>query len=456
MGGYTQSNKNINGEGRFYAKDQDSLRFIKSQLLHSAFSDVLSKELKYLGLDSALFWKNYDEKFNNYFGPIKEQLQKKYLTGENPSLKERKEFNKLHRLKRLGLRAKFGKLDRTVTSYSIKKMSRSPQVPNSRYINVSAQVDRKLLKKVYFQMVSKATSNVINNIYLSAHFEINDLSWSELGVELEQNFTSVIKEHWKKWLKNNLKTHFNDVIMVNADKERELIEFSKAPREATVEPLLEAPPATDEVPLNEFKNGLWLKVNIDLNKVKEELLMKERTYKLTGDFLLTNLNTGEVVDSFDLPTLESKYSFEPNFPLSTSLATWVYRTASSEFNKFDNKIANISVSTKSVNLIIRGTRSYLDFIKIGEMLSIKGASQRFSTKLLSFQGDSGILRLNFSGNKENLLITLAGLGETKLDESRVLSKGEEGNPFSFRIINEGVEVITPKAKSGKIKEKKND
>ncbi len=440
----------IDGEGRFYAKNEDSLSFIKSQLLYSAFSDVISKELKYLGLDSAQFWKSYDEKFENYFNPIKEQLQKKYGMDKNPPVNKRADFNKSHRLKRLSLKAKWGRLNQAVKSYSIKKMTRSPQIPNSRYINLNAKIDRNLLKKIYFQMISDSGAREIKTIFVSAEFDINDLTWSDLGVELESDFTTVIKEHWRKWLSENLKTRFTNIELTDAGKEKELDGFLKAPREVIPEVNEENP--EEPLPLNEFKDALWLKLNISLDKVKEDFLMKERAYQLTGDFILLDMNNGGVVHSHDITPSENKYSFEKGQPLSTNIATWVYRTASSEFSSFDERIASIPSQDKSVEIKISGVQSFLDFEKIGELLAIKGASQRFATKLISYEGSAGKLNLKYSGDKEALLKTLAELGEEKIDEGRVLAKSPDESPFSFQLL----EAAAGKIEVDKTEDNKNE
>ncbi|MBK23120.1 MAG: hypothetical protein CME70_03865 [Halobacteriovorax sp.] len=429
---FGEAASSIDGEGRFYAKNEDSLSFIKSQLLYSAFSDVISKELKYLGLDSAQFWKSYDEKFEKYFEPIKEQLQKKYGMDKNPPAAKRADYNKSHRLKRLSLKSKWGRLNRAVKSYSIKKMTRSPQIPNSRYINLNAKVDRSLLKKIYFQMISDSDAREIKTIFVSADFDINDLTWSDLGVELESDFTTVIKEHWKKWLSENLKTRFTSIELTDPAKEKELDAFLKAPREVIPEVNEENP--EEPLPLNEFKDALWLKLNISLDKVKEDFLMKERAYQLTGDFILLDMNNGGVVHSHDILPSENKYSFEKGKPLSTNIATWVYRTASSEFASFDEKIASIPSQDKSVELLISGVESFLDFEKVGELLAIKGASQRFATKLISYEGSIGKLNLKYTGDKDALLKTLSELGEEKIDENRVLAKSPDESPFSFQLL----------------------
>ncbi|MFT6070080.1 MAG: hypothetical protein ACJAT2_002604 [Bacteriovoracaceae bacterium] len=447
---FAESNSSIDGEGRFYAKDDDSLSFIKSQLLHSAFSDVITKELKFLGLDAAQFWKSYDEKFEAYFSPIKEQLQKKYGMDEKPNLDAKKKFNQQHRLKRLGLKGKYGRLDRAVTSYSIKKMTRSPQIPNSRYINLSAKVDRKLLKKIYFQMISDRDAKEIKTIYVSTNFDIHDLNWSEVGVELEKDFTTVIRDHWKKWLSENLKTRFGQIELTDPSVDKELEGYLKAPKEAAVTTTAEE--AVDPLPFNEFNDGLWLKVNINLSKVSEDMLMMTRVYRLSGDFILVDLNTGEIVHSFDLPILTNKYSFEKTAQLSTNIATWIYRTASSEFTSFDEKIAAIPVQKKSVDLMISGAETFLDFDKVSDMLAIKGASQRFSAKLITYEGKKGKLRLKYTGDKESLLATLAGLTESKIDEGRFLSKAPDESPFSFVLISE----VPPALEDIKSKDMKNE
>lgn len=444
--------KSIDGEGRFYAKNEDSLSFIKSQLLYSAFSDVITKELKYLGLDASQFWKSYDEKFESYFEPIKEQMQKKYGMDQNPPNKKRMDYNKAHRVKRLKLKSRYGRLDRAVSSYSIKKMTRSPQIPNSRYINLNAKVDRGLLKKIYFKMISDSDAREIKTIYVSADFDINDLTWSDLGVELESEFTSVIKDHWKKWLSENLKTKFSTVVLTDVAKEKELNGFLKAPREATTDLMAEAIENPEEPqPINEYKDGLWLKVKISLDKVKEDFLMKERAYRLTGDFILLNMNNGDIVHSFDIPTSKNKYSFEKGQPLSTNIATWVYRTASSEFSRFDERIAAIPSQNKSVDLIISGVDTFLDFEKVGEILAIKGASQRFSTKLINYEGKKGKLRLHYSGEKEDLVKTLELLPETKIDEGTILAKAADDSPFTFQLLTEPAGKIEVE----KTEEKKN-
>ena len=136
------ANDYIEGEGRFYAGDDDSLAFVKSQLISNAFQDVISKELASMGLDANLFWNKWNARFDSYFTPVQEQLREKYKLDEQGNGAQKNDYQKALRVKKLELQARYGDLARVVSSYSIKRMTRSTQVPNSRYMSLQAKVDR--------------------------------------------------------------------------------------------------------------------------------------------------------------------------------------------------------------------------------------------------------------------------------------------------------------------------
>ena len=176
--------KFVSGEGRFFAQDEDSLSFVKKQLLYSAFRDVLSKEMSAIGLDSGTFWTAYDQKFDNYFEPIKQKLKNTYkiVDGEEVSEKQKEAYQKKLRRKKLTLMAKYGRLGRAITSYSIKKMTRSTQMANSRYLNLQAKVNRKLLSSLFRKFTLSSERRRYKKLYLTVNFSLEDMSWVDLGV----------------------------------------------------------------------------------------------------------------------------------------------------------------------------------------------------------------------------------------------------------------------------------
>ena len=76
-----QAEEYVLGEGRFNATDDDSLGFVKKQVIHQGFLDVISKELETMGLNKDLFWQKYDEKSKNSFASVELSLKEKYKIG---------------------------------------------------------------------------------------------------------------------------------------------------------------------------------------------------------------------------------------------------------------------------------------------------------------------------------------------------------------------------------------
>ena len=161
---YGQSNRSqyINGEGHFTSEEGDSLNFIRNQLLSSAFKDILSKELKNLGLDADLFWLRYDQKFNQSFEPTKEKLEKQY------GAQKRKEFKKALRIKRRVAQRNYANIHRAIGQYSVKKTSRSPRFPKSHTISVQAKVNRSVLHRIYLNFTTEAKRNQFSRHSTSA------------------------------------------------------------------------------------------------------------------------------------------------------------------------------------------------------------------------------------------------------------------------------------------------
>ena len=64
---HIRANKKIVAKGKFYAKEEDTVSFIKSQLLYNSLVSVFDQEFKRMGLNGDLFWTKFEEKFDKYF-----------------------------------------------------------------------------------------------------------------------------------------------------------------------------------------------------------------------------------------------------------------------------------------------------------------------------------------------------------------------------------------------------
>jgi len=184
----------VQGEGRFYANDDDSLSFIKSQVIHNGFIDVISKEILAMGLNKDVFWKKYDDKFEDSFISIDNSLKEKYQVTEESKELDKRNYIKALRVKKLNARKAFGKLPRVVQSYGIKRYTRSQQDPNARYVKLEATINRNLLRKIYYNYVQGKKLSAYGSLFLDINYKLVNCDYTDLGVEKETDFTDVVNK----------------------------------------------------------------------------------------------------------------------------------------------------------------------------------------------------------------------------------------------------------------------
>ena len=56
---------------------------------------------------------------------------------------------------------------------------------------------------------------------------------NDLGVDIEGNFTNVVKQHWKKWFEKEFSTYVGEVKLTDSSMEKELNSYIKIPMATT-------------------------------------------------------------------------------------------------------------------------------------------------------------------------------------------------------------------------------
>ncbi|MCO4792864.1 MAG: hypothetical protein KC493_04075 [Bacteriovoracaceae bacterium] len=424
----------IQGEGHFFAKDNDSLGFVKKQLLASAFRDVMTKELDSMGLDTKLFWQQYDKKFEDYFETIKLSLKEKYkIDDPNTSQKRRGNYQDALRTKRLRAKSSYGRLQRAIISYSIKKMSRSTQMANSRYLSLNARVDKKMLRNFYFKFTREGESRHFKTLYVSTNFNLKSMTWLDAGVEVESDFTSVVKEHWKNWLKQNLGSYVDNVELTDLLSEEKLNAYLSLPEDAGKTIATPDADADSAAPADEFEDSLWLKVTSTIQNLSTNELLGERKYKVSGDYVVLDLKTNKLVRHFDFVTESKSYKTEDKHQLSSNLASLVYRMPMVDFQELGKSLVELPPKMKRVRLTVNNLSSVQDLISLKNFLSNKGLAQRFSPSLDTYAGQTGRIILGFQGENEAVKETLIKLNNESLGNDRKMVIESPENPFILSI-----------------------
>lgn len=433
----------VEGEGRFYSRDEDTVAFIKDQLIASAYKDIFTREMKEMGLDSDKFWRNYEDKFAAYFLPIKETLEKQYEINEKPSKKNKDDFNKALRKKRLDLKRRYGKLSRAIPKYSIKKMTRSPQVPNSRYIRLKAQVDRKEVNRIYLQFTAENPERHYSTLYMTMNFNLVNTSWTETGVEIQTDFTDVLANHWKDQLTKRLTGKVDKVVVADAARTAELEGFSRMGSEIRREVVSNANQAeaeegkservVEDSPVlgNDFTSSLWLTMNFTIKKIKENKEAMKREFEFSGDLVLQDLALGKIVKFKDFEERSSTYSLEDLTSLRNSIATAIANIPTPVFNGFEKRLVNFRGGKKKVVLEVVEYDSLGGIESLMKALGEKGVTKQFSPMIESFTQDNARIVLEYAGEDSEMIAILKSLEGKELNGGRVLSFPNQESYFQL-------------------------
>lgn len=436
----------VEGDGRFYSRDDDTLSFIKKQLLSSAFRDVFNKEMKEMGLDSDKFWRRYEEKFQEYFTPIKESLEKKYGIGEEGKNPRKADYQKALRRKRLVLKARYGRLSRAIPQYSIKKMSRSPQVPNSRYLRLRAKVNRKELHRIFLQFTSDNPERHYSTLYLTTDFKLVDTVWLETGVEVKSDFTEVLKNHWREKLEAELKGKVDNIVFADEAMVTQLQDFSRMNNEAraalvstqttapTSEEVVEEKP---EVLGNDFASSMWMKLSFTLKKIKDNEDVKKREFEVAGDLILLDLADQKILVHEDFEEKGGSYSYEEAKEISSGLANAVYQMPLGRFQTLGEAVLQAKGSLKSVTIDV------VEYGNLGELQSLiklignKGITKQFSPMIKSFTPNNAKILLEYAGDDADMTAIIRSLENTVLGLDRKIVFPSSETVFQLALVKEG-------------------
>ena len=437
----------ISGEGTFYSNDEDSLGFLKKQLLFNAFKDVISKEFNVVGLDAALFWEKFDNKFEEYFQPIKDKLEKEYKLDEEQvdtlnakqKHKNTESYLKRLRLKRYALKSRFGNVSKAISSYYIKRMNRSTKNPNSRYLSIQAKVNRKLLSKIYYSFIRDGDVCHLQNFYLSTEFDLDNMTWIDLGVEIESDFTKVVRKYWKNWLTKNLVDYTDNVVNVDPVLYDKLSERLKIPSKASSDLAMnqvfesgdqEGQEKSDNVSVNSF----WMKLKIKITKVEEDKLLKFRKIEFKGDFVIIDMRTNSLVYHYDFIKEKYRFKVQDNYKLSSEIASLIYKMPIPKLTAFVKIIRNYPNVARKFDLKIIDVKNMNELITIKNLISKSGQHLRFTPDIRDYDGKNATLIMSYQGEEAKILRAIMTLNNKKINKTNDFIKfNMKKNPYALLI-----------------------
>ena len=421
--------KYIEGEGSFHVQEGDSFKLANAQLKYSAFKDIITKSLSANGFDAEFFWFKYNEKFNEFFKPTEENMRERFAKNKEPSQEQYEQFYKSMRTRKLIAKAKFGRLERVIKSYTEKKRRQDEQNFKIKYLEISATVDGRLLNRLYLNITEKKKSEP-DKIYITAKVELQKLVWTELGLEQEKDFTSVVMSHWKSWLEKHLKNFKGEFLIADEDIAQGILTYMNAPiifNNTSLES------GQKHYTGSRFADTLWLHINISIKKISDNIRLQERNFQIGGGFILTNLGNKKIVHHGDFEQKTGKYSTQEPIKLSSALANAVWKMPLSGFKSIPGKMALLPRSIGRVKLEVQNIPNISELIKFTEVLSKRGLSKQFRPNILSYSGTKGTIQLEYRSSFNDMVSTLTSLNNTLTGGNSSISLLSHENPFFFAL-----------------------
>ncbi|MBT3237021.1 MAG: hypothetical protein HN353_13780 [Bdellovibrionales bacterium] len=466
-----QRDSYVRGVGNFLSHQDDSLAFIKKQLLNSAYKSAITQVLHSMGLDEKLFWQSYQQKFTEYFTPKEQALRQRYglpiiedpleITTEPPTVenkltvKQMEAFEKELRQLSFSSQITFGKLSRVVKAYTVLKMSRSTMVPNQRRIVIKSKISRKLLYNIYRNIIGQNEQSLrYDHIFVSTHFEFKQMTPNDMGVEASSEVTSVVREHWQQWLEDVFSDDSSSVVLSDLvldkrlDAHRNLTDllvnnFDQVQDESVTKSESDSSNDISEdsfITPQSISSSLWLKINIRVEKVGEMSLALSRKIAFDGDFLIIKLKNSELLGHGDIKRTIRSFSFKDTHTLSSNIASLIYRLPLQSLQKIHKKnirVSRVAGQVGRFRFYVRGADSMEDLHRLKTLLERRGLTHQVGCSIVSIHQTQGEMSLRYSGTRDGIEQMLAQLSGVELSQGKSIAFQKSNNNYTITLLKKG-------------------
>ncbi len=155
------------------------------------------------------------------------------------------------------------------------------------------------------------------------------VTFSELGVENENDFSSVITNKWIDWFSSNKPVNIANIEVLSPEKQQKLLDFNKVSPDLMLA-------NTPEV----FVNSLLLDIQIKIVREKFDPRKNEYVFSYIGAGYLKDLQSNLVIETYNFDIQHKKYKITEEINLANILANHVYKMAIGSFPQIISSVKN--------------------------------------------------------------------------------------------------------------------
>jgi len=398
------SSEFVKGKGSFVSADGDSYEFIKKQLIHEGVKSIVTKELVLLGLNKDIFWQKYNEKLEEINLVITEDIKRKFNIQPDSKQKSFNRYREVLRRKKLNRRRTFSRMNDMLPKFMIIKISRSQKNKRYRYIKLEGVVDKSLLTKIYYNLVRGKKTSDYGSLYLNVNYDLNGISYAELGIDNENDFEGEVTCNWLEWFVKNKPANIANAELLGESKQEKLQKYLNLPSEVMLNSIPDV-----------FINSLLLDIEVVITKLKHDKKTNVYSFKYEGFAYLKDLQTNLVLGTYKFNKTEKSYRAVIDSSIGNLVANHVYHMATGSFPNIKKRMKNITPvsSIKRISLSnFKNINQVHSFIKLVQSNGIKLS---LTAKLESINKERADIIMYFDGEYNEVKSLFSQLQSAKKD-----------------------------------------
>ena len=400
---------------------------VKEELLFEAALLGTYMAAEKLGYARPEFEKNLNQKFADYLNQIREKkLSEKFGINYKNTLSEAELKNFVSALEgeRSNEWKKFTRASESIGSYTFRSLLQDPAAEDTWKAQVSIVLDKRKVLRLYRRVMS-SEKKPYAKILLLPEINLENLSWSELGLESATSFMDPVRTSWMKWLDENIPASVEEVESCHAS----CYNFWQSWSETRQDDM------GAKIPM-EYSDSLWLKLDITLKKTNNDPVATQLGLIWSGRVVLLDTNTKRIIASFEMGEERRVFKGHDQQVINSHLASEIYRSPLGIFMQAV-KITQEKVALNRLSrLVITGHRQLADALGVMEQLKTRGASLGLEVHLDTFTKTEAQFVCYYKGEEKSFTDLLSGLKELKLSQSYTLVNEFNGVHHVLKLVAE--------------------
>ena len=398
--GLSASKPFTTGRAQFHTQQGDSPTTVKKHLIYLATRDIISQELKAMGLDKTLFWSQYQQALQEKLDQAKAALAQAYRVGHaEQTTKQAERYHQVWRKRRLQIEQNLGHLLQVLKSYKAARIARSQRTPMVRSIRIEGQVDQDKLRELYFKFAKSLAPRPIDQLYWSLELSLAQGEWSQLAVANPEELLHPLNELLLKKLQEQLTEAVPTITLANGPEQRKIQNH------------LKSPPDYLSQERGHLSQALWIQARITMGLSTIGKDFDSLKLESQGDLVVTELRHNQPIYTATLSHQRRRIAPSPKASLASQVGQQIYLQIIPEFIPIKLAIGQLSDNLNRIPLRIIGVKNYLELSSLQDLLTQINSKHQLQLHLDYFSLHETQVILEYIGQKSDwreILTTIHG------------------------------------------------